>query len=329
MRRRALATAIVDSVFRIDSSHRLQRRGERSDLLARRGSFADTFTVPVGATISRFAGGTLPLTRCCVIGLPWVLGACEPVELRFVEQRVDGFQHADQVQKDAASDQALLLCQAPDGGAAEKPVQTLQIGEMCTAFDEPCSSGFDKCTLVDLENGALAPACVVHVGSRREGECCERIGHGQDNCDIGGWCSPVGIGTVERGPMSCRRLCGANDHCDAGERCLAPGRGQYGICVPVCEIFADGCLVDTARCTAGRDPDGRYFGYCASFGDGQEGESCASDADCDSPLLCEVRQDGESGSCRWICDGSHPCPNDRRCVPLGLGDPNSPRYCSL
>src|SRR5690606_34613441 len=152
-------------------------------------------------------------------------------------------------------------------------------------------------------------------------ESCTRRQRGDDDCAAGGFCTPLGLGSIEEGPMVCRPLCIESDECD--ERCLALERGNFGLCVSECSIFADDCDGDQIRCAAGADVSGAYFGYCARYGDGDDGEDCESDADCNAAAICQQ----SDGICRAMCDAEHPCDGELRCIPLGLGDPQSPRVC--
>ncbi len=243
--------------------------------------------------------------------------ACEAVDLTFADSRIDGLRQQDEVQD-------LRLCEEPTGVAMSLDAATgpFQIGEACSD-PNACVRPLNKCTLVDgVGADAYDTVCVAPTGSLRLGQCCERRGRGDDDCAPGGWCTPLGIGSVEEGPMACRQICRQDEDCAGTERCLALG-DEVGLCVAPCRIFGDECEVPQIRCAAGASVDGDYFGYCARYGRGLTDQPCGSDADCGEDYVCEQ----DSASCRQMCDDEHACPEEERCLPLGLGDPDSPRIC--
>ncbi len=246
------------------------------------------------------------------------LGSCDAVELRFADLGVDGLGQGDDVQP-------LRLCVEPQDPSSNPPPDgaavPFEVGPACEPAGA-CPAPFDKCTLVDaIQDVPYEPVCVVSAGRRDIGECCERSVPGNDDCAPGGWCTPLGIGSVEEGPMACRAICREESECGQG-RCLAVGDG-VGLCVSSCRIFGADCVAPGIRCVAGATVDGNYFGYCARFGSGVSDEPCGSDANCGVDFVCEQ----DSATCRQMCDDDHPCPGAERCLPLGLGDPKSPRIC--
>jgi hypothetical protein len=261
--------------------------------------------------------------------------SCQTVELNF-ELRIDGrpgSAHSPAGDADTA-EPAEQLCvdvgggEAIDGQVAVDGAVVFNPGPSCSDFSLGCGDDFDKCTLIEgEEDELLVAACVASRGRHRVGECCERRQRGDDSCSPGGWCTPLGIGTIEQGPMACRRLCVASTDCAERERCLRLGQSDSGLCVERCQAFGDDCAGDRVRCSAGQTLEDSYIGYCARHGDGDERAECESDVDCGEHLVCEQREDRVTGLCRLLCDAAHACPDGRRCVPLGLADPLSPRIC--
>jgi len=198
-------------------------------------------------------------------------------------------------------------------------------GGECADFPNPCDETLDKCTLVRVnpEQAELRSACVREQGSRGIQQTCERAEPGNDDCAAGGFCTPLGVGTLESGPYECVRLCVENEVCDADQRCFRVTEDpDRGVCVFECEIFGDRCPAGL-RCAADADTSSAYFGHCVVFGAAQEGEACETHGDCGEQTICAQ----PDGVCRAQCDDEHACPEQRRCVRLGLGDPRSPSIC--
>lgn len=254
-------------------------------------------------------------TFATVASLPLLVSACETVRWEFERSGLDGLSNVDGV-SDGVEAGALPGELVDAGALAFAP------GPPCPELPLYCEGDARKCTLVDDELGeGLRTGCVTERAQLAIGVGCSRDQRGDDNCAAGGFCTPLGIGSIETGPMVCRELCLDSEQCD--ERCLALERGEFGLCVGECSIFSDDCAGEQIRCAAGADVSGSYFGYCARYGDGPDGDPCESDADCNQGAICQQ----SDGICRAMCDAEHPCDADLRCVPLGLGDPQSPRLC--
>lgn len=254
----------------------------------------------------------------CVGMLCFALSACDGVVLEFSELGIGGIRQTDEVGEALCSEPETAPSPGPDASLVD-----LDSALECSDFPNDCLGEFSKCTLVDDDSDQLyRSACVPERGQLQLGECCERTTRGDDGCAAGGWCTPLGIGRLPEGPMACRALCAENANCPEQQRCLAVTTG-HGVCVEPCQLFGTECIAPAVRCVPGADVEGSYFGYCARYGAGGDGEPCESDGDCGLTLVCE--QSGRS--CRHVCDGQHPCPEDQRCLPLGLGDPDSPRVC--
>jgi hypothetical protein len=237
------------------------------------------------------------------LGYALVCGACEPIEVHF-----EYFDPASRSDVDRVGDSSV--------DAEVEPAA-------CPQFPEACPGVTSKCTLLflGLEEGYRS-ACLADDGDVATDGPCERSAPGHDDCAQGGFCSAVGLGLPDRGPFACRALCSSDAPCPEPQRCLRLPGGDFGVCLESCAIFSAACS-GGARCAPGRDAAGRYFGYCATFGEGEEGSSCLDDTECGEGFACEQSNE----RCRALCDAEHPCPSDRRCVPLGLGDPTSPRLC--
>lgn len=253
--------------------------------------------------------------RCPVwISLCSALFGCDAVELRF------------EPSGGVESSGPQALCFTPEDSEPAEPDRPPFIpGSECAAFPTGCPAG-EQCTVVRTAD-SYRGACVAVWGDRLIGECCSRGEHGDDDCVAGSWCTPLGIGDPVHGPMACRELCTDGAECGSNERCLRLGQTSLGVCTQRCEVFSNDCGSPGIRCAAGADTSGTHAGYCARYGSGGESAVCMSDADCAAEFVCEGPTFESAGACRWLCDAAHPCPRDLRCVPLGLGDPRSPRIC--
>lgn len=249
----------------------------------------------------------LRLSRCVtwlVAGQAWM--ACQTIELHFEHLRPGTQGAVDGVR---------------DGGPGLDASDPLPVP--CPAFPNACPGAWPKCTLLfEAQSAAYRSGCVRDDGVALQGQACSRSAPGYDTCQAGNFCSAVGLGKPDGELFACRGLCSSDAACAEGSRCLKLEGGDFGVCLTPCQIFDSTCL-DGARCVAGQDVEGRYFGYCSLFGSGEEDASCADDTECGEALVCEQ----SSTRCRVQCDAEHACPEDRRCVPLGLGDPESPRLC--
>jgi hypothetical protein len=256
-----------------------------------------------------------------VCGLGLIVSSCESVRWEFEQVGLDGISNVDSVNDERDGGTA-------DGAGSSQTALDASlafvVGPPCPDLPLACDADLDKCTVVDGEqDNSLRTACVHERGDVALNADCSRRRRGDDDCAAGGFCTPLGIGSVEEGPMICRQLCLEAEGCDDQPRCLALERGEFGLCVGECEIFADDCPGENIRCAAGADTNGSYFGYCARFGDVADGQPCVSDADCNRGAVCQQ----SDGTCRAMCDADHPCDAELRCIPLGLGDPQSPRVC--
>jgi hypothetical protein len=191
----------------------------------------------------------------------------------------------------------------------------------------------------------LETECVELSGTAAEGDSCVRNFNqvGNDNCDIGLFCSGLAIAAVgDTQPRICRSYCIVDDHCTGpgGDKCLEfgfddptqPGDQEHpgveGLCVPSCELFA---ACDTGlSCSISVDNEGALFGMCRPLGAGQNNDPCTSSNECAADMQCLFSMG--MGSCSPLCDDANPCVAPATCVtsdangPFGL--PNNGGFCS-
>lgn len=249
---------------------------------------------------------------------------CRTVDIRFGRAQADA-EAPNTVCRDSdcrdAATSSVPLADA-SGGLVASDAATTSSG--CPAFPLGCTAPTAKCTLVALEQGAgYRSQCVRDDGDVAIGESCSLQAPAQDDCDISGFCSDLGIVASEQPERVCRSLCNSNGGCAADERCLNLAGGHFGLCMSACDWFAGDCPGGT-RCVPGRDASGAYFGYCEGFGNQDEGQACSQHTDCSSAFVCELN----SHTCRAGCDQAHVCPDGQSCKALEIGDLNSPRLCS-
>jgi hypothetical protein len=260
--------------------------------------------------------GSLTSTPCLLIWPCVALSACNaaPVELTFQSGDTEDLKYTDRA-RDAAAPElpAAPPASVPPGELPFSP------GPRCENFPNVCDDEErSKCTLVSEDPGYRS-SCVPDRGTLDIGASCERRVRGDDDCAIGGFCSPVGQGFARVNRLVCQRLCSSSSQCQDGEACLKLLSDEtVGVCVPTCTVFADEqCARDELRCATAPEAGGAYFGYCEIFGNLVEDEACTLSSQCGRGLSCEL----ESRRCRYSCDQAHPCPDERRCVPLEVGVP--------
>jgi hypothetical protein len=232
---------------------------------------------------------------------------CEPVRLVYESGALSSTESDD-----GASSQPSWL-EGFDAGAGP--------GAQCPDFPAPCDGALDKCSLVS-ESGRYRTACVPRGGELDVGATCQRVRPGYDTCGDGSFCSPERLGSGDVGPFRCERLCGPTVDCPEPRRCLELTPDGAGLCVESCEFLGTDCA-SGLRCTPAPVAAGGYLGYCAVFGSGVHDTPCTRDAECGERFTCE--QGG--GVCRQLCNAEFVCPDELRCVPLALGDPQGPRLC--
>lgn len=271
---------------------------------------------------------TVKRTALVVLAALLELAACNaaPVEFRFQSGST-----GDRKERDRVIDAALPEPVAsPDvhpspSGTPDAPVLGFAPGPECDDFPNDCQDPErPKCTVISNDPGYRS-SCVVEQGTVAIGASCDRRVRGDDNCAPGGFCSAIGESFASENRLVCKRLCSASDQCGAGERCLQLlAQGALGLCVSECPLFQDSaCGADELRCAAAVEASGSYFAYCEIFGGLGNGEACTLSSQCQAGLSCEF----DSQTCRYSCDEAHPCPDELRCVPLELGNPDSMRLC--
>ncbi len=191
---------------------------------------------------------------------------------------------------------------ATDGTDGDRPDG--DAGAFCDPVIQSCPKPADKCTFVKIGADFVA-ACVSpgpYLSIRMEGDSCDRMRPGTDDCTKGLVCSPAGT----PGQFACRTPCSWDSDCKPGQQCAAVTTlGEpYGICLPVCTPFSMDCGDGT--CENGFiDNDGvTTFDACRSIGRGASGSPCSAGSDCAANMNCR----GTAGfTCTPQCDAAHAC----------------------
>lgn len=288
---------------------------------------------------------SLYFTRFAKRALPflWLSPGCNqaPIELRFESNATGDQRYLDRVKEAGVSEEipepAVPSSIVVTDSAVPRPTDTQAMdagpfpslefspGPACEDFPNECGDeSRSKCTLVSEDPGYRS-SCVPASGSLPIGASCNRRVRGDDDCEKGGFCSPTGQGFASENRLVCQRLCDSTDQCGEGERCVQLLSDEVvGLCVTECRVFQDeDCGARELRCVAAPEAGGGHFGYCEIFGNAGEGETCTLSSQCATGLSCEYA----SLECRQSCDVDHPCPDDRRCVTLELGEPNGLKLC--
>jgi hypothetical protein len=188
----------------------------------------------------------------------------------------------------------------------------------CNVAGQDCSGG-EKCTVKSGTEGYYN-ACVPPQdgGTKTAGEECKRLAMGTDDCAPGFFCTFL---PGKADPMHCRELCLAHSDCTGEERCVALGRGPAslaGLCLVGCTLFGTDCG-DGNTCRLETDPLGVStvtICYQTSTQGSALGADCGAQAQCkDADAYCDglpipsqqTTGAGTGGTCRMLCDDTHPC----------------------
>jgi hypothetical protein len=201
----------------------------------------------------------------------------------------------------------------------------------CNPIKQDCPVG-QKCS---IQTGRMASGavCVPVTGSVPDGQNCMRA-MGADNCAAGLECSRTGSTTMS---SVCRKLCAADTDCDQGQKCalLSQNVPDFGICVPTCTPFSNGCGSNTCANLSfaiGSTQNAPIILFtCRTVGTGELFEACNRSSDCDKNLVC----DPQAMQCTPLCDmASNSCPvmtddggTPLSCQSLGTSLPNDPGIC--
>jgi hypothetical protein len=247
-----------------------------------------------------------------------------PVELSFRSGGTGDRKDGDRV-SDGGVGGASVPVTGPGPPVSDPAPLAFSPGPSCPRFPDVCDDvERPKCTVISDDPGYRS-SCVPVAGNLGLGEPCERRVRGDDDCAPGGFCSPLGEGFQSDHRLVCQELCASDDDCPGSERCVALlSDERLGLCREPCPVFDDAaCGSEELRCAAAAGTDGARFGYCEIFGQKGDGEPCTLTSQCERGSSCEL----DSQSCRRSCDDEHACPEELRCLPLELGDPDSLRLC--
>jgi len=187
---------------------------------------------------------------------------------------------------------------------------------VCCLDDGACAAGA-ACTLVPIGGGLPeTTACVPRREMPRAvGAPCTRTEPGQDDCEAGAFCTPLG---GAEGALRCRALCRDGAGCAPTEVCASAGTApRMGTCVAACDPFdpsACGAGLGCAPVASLEAPSPRAV--CLDAGTGALGDPCEASG-CAPGLLC-ARDELLVLRCAPPCDPDHPCLTGT-CAPLGEG----------
>jgi hypothetical protein len=213
-----------------------------------------------------------------------------------------------------------LVIEIPDAGEVIEPDAGELPQEECNTTLQDCEAPeTPKCTVIIP---AMTPEteCLALTGTIAQDEVCMRTqegngGVGHDDCDVGLFCSGLGLPLGPPPVRRCRQFCDVNINCtSAGQRCVSlDGTGPLeGVCVPTCDLFSTSCDAVGAgmSCAITGNNDGTTaLGMCRTNGAGAVGSACTLTTECGPNMNCL-----SNGQCAALCDSTHACPAGSTCA---------------
>lgn len=203
-----------------------------------------------------------------------------------------------------------------DGAAAVAPDK-----HTCSLNEQDCPPG-KKCTLW-AEGQRWMPTCMtVSATPANRYASCTRVKNklGDDNCDVGLFCTPWGIPQTNPTTRHCVKPCNDNSVCGAGAVCVVMGRRSYGgglvprnvgLCAKSCDPFAADACGAGLMCSSGflDVVTLKSTHTCMSVGTSPADGACSpmSWGACGLGLDCVYDGKGGAPACRRPCDDAHPC----------------------
>ena len=211
-----------------------------------------------------------------------------------------------------------------DAGAPDVLGDTL--GAPCNPVTQDCADPSLRCHVVFV-GGDYVTACQppwkppgggpLHA----EGEVCNRLKPGLDDCVNGSYCIKIARDTAK---TACLRFCAKDSDCAPGGKCAVHTTSgpSFGLCWRACTPFGTECGSDTCAWPHYHIDGVSTFESCREVASGAVGDTCKQPYDCAADMHCQ----GELNLvCTAMCDDSHPC-DGGTCRP-DRGLPNNAGVC--
>jgi hypothetical protein len=205
-----------------------------------------------------------------------------------------------------------------DAGAPDVLADT--IDTPCDPVKQDCVDPSLRCQIIYVGNQYLTgcePSWRPPGGGvlHGEGEVCNRLKPGIDDCERGFHCIKDG---ADIAATSCRKFCAKDSDCGQDAKCgaITTAGPSYGLCWSTCTPFTGECGSGTCA-GAHYSIDGvNTFESCREIGKGALGTSCKAQYDCATDMNCYGK---DAFVCTAMCDDGHPC-DGGTCTPNGVAN---------